>query len=48
MLYEVITLGKDATTVSLRAVTGRMTVPQVFIGGKYIGGSEELETYLAK
>jgi len=46
--YEELVLGKDATTVSLRAVTGRMTVPQVFIGGKYIGGSEELETYLAK
>ncbi|MDW2019540.1 glutathione peroxidase, partial [Vibrio sp. 704] len=24
----------------------RTTVPQVFIGGKHIGGSEELETYL--
>ncbi|MCV5233309.1 glutathione peroxidase, partial [Escherichia coli] len=38
--------GKDATSVSLRAITGRTTVPQVFIGGKHIGGSEELETYL--
>ncbi len=25
-----------------------MTAPQVFIGGKYIGGSEDLEAYLAK
>ena len=40
--YEEVVLGKDATTVSLRAITGRSTVPQVFIGG-----SEELETYLA-
>ena len=46
--YEEVVLGKDATTVSLRAVSGRTTVPQVFIGGKHIGGSEELETYLAK
>ncbi|WP_407322203.1 glutathione peroxidase [Dickeya ananatis] len=44
--YEEIMLGKDATTVSLRAVTGRSTVPQVFIGGRHIGGSEELETFL--
>ena len=44
--YEEVVLGKDATTVSLRAITGRSTVPQVFIGGKHIGGSEELEKYL--
>ncbi len=45
--FEEVILGQDATTVSLRAVTGRSTVPQVFIGGKHIGGSEELEVYLA-
>ncbi|HIF9177679.1 TPA: glutathione peroxidase [Photobacterium damselae] len=44
--YEEIVLGKDATTVSLRAISGRSTVPQVFIGGKHIGGSEELEAFL--
>ncbi|MCG7496914.1 glutathione peroxidase [Vibrio sp. Of7-15] len=47
LAFEEVILGKDATTVSLRAVTGRSTVPQVFIGGKHIGGSEELEAYLA-
>lgn len=45
--YEEIILGKDATTVSLRAVSGRSTVPQVFIGGKHIGGSDDLDVYLA-
>ncbi len=45
--YEEIVLGKDATTVSLRAVSGRTSTPQVFIGGKHIGGSEELEAYFA-
>ncbi|MCF2151142.1 redoxin family protein [Desmonostoc muscorum LEGE 12446] len=45
--YEEITLGKDITTRSLRAVTGATTVPQVFIGGKLIGGSEALEAYFA-
>lgn len=45
--FEEIVLGQDATTVSLRAVSGRATVPQVFIGGKHIGGSDELEAYFA-
>lgn len=43
--YEEIVLGQDATTVSLRAVTGRATVPQVFIGGRHIGGSDDLEKF---
>ncbi len=45
--YEEVVLGKDATTVSLRAITGQTTVPQVFIGGKHIGGSEELEAHFS-
>lgn len=44
--YEEIILGQDASTVSLRAVSGRTSTPQVFIDGKHIGGSEELEAYL--
>ncbi|MCL1469478.1 glutathione peroxidase [Argonema antarcticum] len=44
--YEEIVLGKDVTTRSLRAVTGAITVPQVFIDGKLIGGSEALAAYL--
>ncbi|AIJ08145.1 MULTISPECIES: glutathione peroxidase [Edwardsiella] len=44
--YEEIILGKDATTVSLRAISGRATVPQVYIGGQHIGGSDDLEHYL--
>ncbi len=44
--YEEIVLGRDATMRSLRAVTGAMTVPQVFIDGTLIGGSEALEAYL--
>ncbi|MBE1298642.1 MAG: redoxin family protein [Alteromonadaceae bacterium] len=43
--FEEISLGKDATLTSLKAVTGRDTVPQVFIGGKHIGGSDDLENY---
>lgn len=44
--YEEITLGKDVNTRSLRAVTGATTVPQVFIDGHLIGGSEALAVYL--
>lgn len=43
--FEEIVLGRDATTTSLRAITGLATAPQVFIGGKHIGGSDDLEAY---
>jgi glutaredoxin-like protein len=33
---------------SLRAVSGKGSTPQVFVDGHYIGGSDELESYLAK
>lgn len=46
MVFEEIVLGRDATVSSLRAVTGQGTAPQVFIGGRHIGGSEALEQYL--
>lgn len=45
--YEEVVLGKDATTVSLRAISGASTVPQVYIGGRHIGGSEALDDYFA-
>lgn len=46
--FEEIVLGRDASTTSVRAITGKATAPQVFIGGQYIGGSDELEQYFAK
>jgi glutaredoxin len=46
MDYEEILLGHDATLRSVRAITGSETVPQVFIEGEHIGGSEALESYL--
>ena len=45
--YEDISLGKGVTFSTVRAVTGRGTVPQVFIGGRHIGGADELEKYFA-
>ena len=46
MDYEEIVLGRDATIRSVRAIAGKETVPQVFIEGEYIGGSEDLAAYL--
>ncbi len=46
MEYEEIVLGQGATLRSLRAMTGATTVPQVFIDGRLIGGSEALAAYL--
>ncbi|MEJ2455653.1 MAG: glutathione peroxidase, partial [Candidatus Thiodiazotropha sp.] len=37
----------DYSEGSLRAVAGISMVPQVFINGERIGGSDELEAYLA-
>ena len=48
IVFEEVTLGKGITTSALRAVSGKGTAPQVFIGGRLIGGSEELEQYFAR
>ena len=45
--FEEILLGKDATSVSVKAISGNTTVPQVFFDGENIGGSDDLEAYLA-
>jgi glutaredoxin-like protein len=47
MDYEEIVLGRDASLRSLRAMTGAETVPQVFVEGEHIGGSEVLEEWLS-
>lgn len=47
MDYDEITLGSHAATRSVRAITGQETVPQVFIDGEHIGGTEALENYFA-
>jgi glutaredoxin-like protein len=47
LVYEEVTLGKGITSSTLRAVSGAGTAPQVFIGGKLIGGADELERHFA-
>jgi len=43
--FEEIILGTDATSVSLKAVTGQTTVPQIFVDGKHLGDSEAAIAY---
>ena len=43
--YEAVNVGKNVSTRSLFAATGATTVPQVFIDGQLIGGSEALATH---
>ncbi|WP_319782316.1 glutathione peroxidase [Oceanisphaera sp. IT1-181] len=47
MRFEEVVLGKGVSSTTLKAVSGRSTVPQIFIDGRHIGGSEELTEYLA-
>lgn len=46
MDYEELVLNRDYTEATLRAIAGVSSVPQVFINGDYVGGSESLEEYL--
>jgi len=46
--FEELVLNRDYTEASLRAVSGKSTVPQIFINGDYIGGSEDLEKFMAE
>lgn len=46
LAYEEIVIGEQATHITTRALTGTGGVPQIFIDGKHIGGSSELEEYL--
>jgi glutaredoxin-like protein len=45
--YEEIVLGHGITSRTLQAVAGAATTPQVFSGGKRIGGFEALQSWLA-
>ncbi|MEH6527308.1 MAG: glutathione peroxidase [Sneathiella sp.] len=45
--FEEIVLGSDATNRSLRAISGELTTPQIFIDGIKIGGADQLDQYLS-
>lgn len=46
--FEELVFNRDFSESTLRAVSSRSTAPQVFINGEHIGGSEDLEAYLAR
>jgi len=46
--YEELVLNRDFSESTIRAVSGEATVPQVFINGSLIGGSEALQNYFSK
>jgi glutaredoxin-like protein len=46
--YEELVLNRDYTGRALRAVSGVDMVPQVFIDGEHVGGSDRLEAWLAQ
>ncbi len=48
MTYEELVLNRDYTELTLRAVAGATSVPQVFVDGEKVGGSDDLEGWLAK
>jgi glutaredoxin-like protein len=46
--FDELVLNRDYEEMTLRAVAGESMVPQVFINGKRIGGSDNLEAYLGE
>ena len=44
--FEELVLNRDYTDRTLRAVTTKTSYPQVFINGKLVGGSDDLEAWL--
>jgi len=45
--YEELVLNQDYTDLSLRAISGKTTFPQIFIDGQHIGGADELEQWVS-
>ncbi|MFP6807623.1 MAG: glutathione peroxidase [Pseudomonadales bacterium] len=41
--FNEIVLGRDIDQTALKAIAGSSSVPQIFIGGKLIGGADDLE-----
>ncbi|NVK02722.1 MAG: glutathione S-transferase N-terminal domain-containing protein, partial [Oceanospirillaceae bacterium] len=49
MRFEVIELGQQGISYStLQAISGRGTVPQIFIDGEHIGGADDLEAWMSQ
>jgi glutathione-dependent peroxiredoxin len=46
--FEAVHLGDELTMQGIQAAAGEAKVPQVFVGGKLVGGSEQLAEFLAQ
>jgi len=46
--FEELVLNRDYTDRTLRAVTTNTTYPQIFINGRLVGGSDDLEAWLGQ
>jgi glutaredoxin-like protein len=46
--YEELVLNRDYTEQTLRAVANATSVPQVFVDGEKVGGSDDLEDWLGR
>lgn len=44
--FQVIEVGEDISMDAVKAVSGRATVPQVYMDGTLVGGAQELEHHL--
>ena len=47
IVFTDISEDQKITTSVLRGVTGRLTWPQVFVGGRLIGGADEVQAWVA-
>lgn len=45
--FEAVHLGDELTMQGVKAASGVATVPQVFVGGKLVGGADQLAEYLS-
>jgi len=46
--FDELVLNRDFSESTIRAVSGETSVPQIFINGKRIGGSDDLEAWLSE
>lgn len=46
MTFTEVLVGENVPARTLTALSGKTTTPQIFMSGEYIGGADELETYL--
>jgi glutaredoxin-like protein len=46
--FEELVLNRDFQESTIRAVSGRTSVPQIFINGEHVGGADDLEAWFSE